>query len=88
MWMPNGCPFCKDGSQLPKRSYKHGKYLLLVSGVLLDAKHGVQDTYKIQCNFPKLTFTDMGRDSQYNIDLKYQIINRIILFLKIKYLYA
>lgn len=84
MWMPNGCPFCKDGNQLPRRNYN----LLLVSGVLLDAKHVVKDTYKIRCNFPKLTFTDMGRDSQYNIDLKYQIINRIILFLKIKYLYA
>lgn len=71
------------------RNYKHGKldnkYLLneqmknlLVSGVPLNAKYIMYDTYGLPWNFLKFRLTNMESDLQYNINLKNQITNRIL----------
>lgn len=46
---------------------------LSVSGVPLNAKYIMYDTYRLPWNFLKFRFTNMESDLQYNINLKIRL---------------
>lgn len=53
---------------------------LLVAGVLLDAKHTVDSTYKVLLSFPEFTLTDMQRYLQHKVDEKIRLQTGLFCF--------